>query len=193
MSKSMQTASTIYIHFEFNDTSTAPSDGCRKCCPNILSNLQIIPKATNTRIRASTSQSQLPVTTVTTHTHMNTRACTHTHNVRTIVESNLTLSCQSAGKNLLPLGRFSENLKFAILWKSVKQIKVLLKSDKNNGYFTWRPCLAHFFLEWEMFHTKVVEKITTQSTFNKCFQKIMLFLRYSKLRMVEPDRPQMTI
>jgi len=35
--------------------------------------------------------------------------------------------------------------------KSVEKIQVLLKSDKNNGYFTWRPihlwsCLAQFFL-----------------------------------------------
>ena len=42
-----------------------------------------------------------------------------------------------------------------------------LKSDTNNGYFTWRPIyifllyLAQFFLEWEMLQTKVVEKIKT--------------------------------
>ena len=41
-------------------------------------------------------------------------------------------------------------------WKSVEKIQVLLKSDKNNGYFTWRrfhvyDYLAKFFLEWEMF------------------------------------------
>ena len=42
---------------------------------------------------------------------------------------------------------------------------VLLKSNKNNGYFTWRPVyiflyLAQFFVEWEMFQTKV-DKIKT--------------------------------
>jgi len=26
-----------------------------------------------------------------------------------------------------------------IFLKSVEKIEVLLKSDKNNGYFTWRP------------------------------------------------------
>ena len=38
--------------------------------------------------------------------------------------------------------------------------------DKNNAYFTWRPIffwsyLAQFFLEWEMFQIKVVEKTKT--------------------------------
>jgi hypothetical protein len=44
---------------------------------------------------------------------------------------------------------------------------VSFKSDKNNGYFIWRPmCIwqypDEFFLEWEMFQTKVVEKIKTR-------------------------------
>jgi hypothetical protein len=26
-----------------------------------------------------------------------------------------------------------------ISWKSLQKIQVSLKSDKNNGYFTWRP------------------------------------------------------
>ena len=26
---------------------------------------------------------------------------------------------------------------WAFFWKSVEKIQVLLKSDKNNGYFTW--------------------------------------------------------
>jgi len=43
------------------------------------------------------------------------------------------------------------------------KIQVSLKSDKNNGYLEtnihfW-SYLAHFLLEWEMFQTKVVEKI----------------------------------
>jgi len=51
--------------------------------------------------------------------------------------------------------------------KSAEKIQVLLKSDKNNGYFTWRPTNffisyhAQLFLEWEMFQAKVVEKIKT--------------------------------
>jgi hypothetical protein len=48
--------------------------------------------------------------------------------------------------------------------KSVQKIQVSLKSDNNNGevredhiYF-WSH-LTPFFLEWEMFQTKVAEKI----------------------------------
>jgi hypothetical protein len=34
---------------------------------------------------------------------------------------------------------FHESLHFWIFRKSVEKIQVSLKSDKNNGYFTWRP------------------------------------------------------
>jgi hypothetical protein len=61
-----------------------------------------------------------------------------------------------------------EILYLSICRKSVEKIQVSLKSDKNNGYLTWRPtylvhflCLAQFFLEWKVFQTKVVEKIKT--------------------------------
>ena len=53
--------------------------------------------------------------------------------------------------------------------KPVEKIQVSLKSDKNNGYFTWRPIYIYinislsfsFFCEWEMFLTKAVYKIQT--------------------------------
>jgi hypothetical protein len=46
-------------------------------------------------------------------------------------------------------------------------MQVSLKYDKNNVFFTWRPMyiydyLAQFFLEWEKFQTKFVEKIKTR-------------------------------
>jgi len=69
----LQTAVAVYIHLECTDTSTAPSDECKKCCPNILSHLQIIPKATkaaNIKIRTSMSQSQFHVITLTVHTYL---------------------------------------------------------------------------------------------------------------------------
>jgi len=52
-------------------------------------------------------------------------------------------------------------------WKYVWKIKVSLKSKKNkwgphmNTDIRFRAYLAQFFLEWEMFQTKVVEKIIT--------------------------------
>jgi hypothetical protein len=44
----------------------------------------------------------------------------------------------------------------SIFRKSIEKSQVSWKSDKNNGYFTWRPIyiwsyLAHFFLEWQIF------------------------------------------
>ena len=62
---------------------------------------------------------------------------------------------------------FHEIWYFSIFFsKSVVKIQVSLKSDKNNGYFTWRPMYIfdHISLtsSWnEMFQTKVVEKIKT--------------------------------
>jgi len=38
---------------------------------------------------------------------------------------------------------FHEILYLRIFRKSVEKIQVSLKSDKNNGYFTWRPMCSH--------------------------------------------------
>jgi hypothetical protein len=63
---------------------------------------------------------------------------------------------------------FHEILYFVIFRKIVDTIQVSLQADTNNGYFAWRPLdiflsyLAQFFLEWEMFQTKVVEEIKTR-------------------------------
>jgi hypothetical protein len=67
----------------------------------------------------------------------------------------------------LPLDEFSWNLIFEDFSKICSgKIQVSLISDKNNGYLymTYIPLwkyLAEFFLEWEMFQTKFVEKIKT--------------------------------
>jgi hypothetical protein len=61
---------------------------------------------------------------------------------------------------------FRESLYLRIFRKCVQKIQVSLISDNNKRYFTRTPTyiflsyLAHLFLEWEMFQTKVVEKIT---------------------------------
>jgi hypothetical protein len=55
----------------------------------------------------------------------------------------------------------------SVFRKSVEKNHVSLRSDKNNGYFTWRRMhicdniLLSYFLEWEMLQTRVVEKIKT--------------------------------
>ena len=57
---------------------------------------------------------------------------------------------------------------YSIFRNSVQKTPVSFKPDKNNGYFTWSQIYvfdhisAHFFLEWELFQTKFVEKIKTQ-------------------------------
>ena len=76
------------------------------------------------------------------------------------------LSVRPRGTNRLSLDGFLWNLIFEYFSKKIDdKIQVWLKSDKNNGQFTYKyPCtflshLAELFLEWEMFQTKVVEKI----------------------------------
>ena len=95
---------------------------------------------------------------------------------------------------------FHEILYDIFFGKSVEKIQVSLKSDKNNGYFTWRP--------WYMF-----DHISFSSSWNeKCFrQKLYRKSKHTfyvpqffprklcrlwdnvKKYTVEPDRPQMTI
>ena len=55
---------------------------------------------------------------------------------------------------------FHEIWYLSIFQNYVENFQVSLTSDKNKGYFTWRPInifwsfLAQFFLEWEMLHKK---------------------------------------
>ena len=62
--------------------------------------------------------------------------------------------------------------------KFVEKIQVLFKSDKNDGYFTWRPThtfwsqIAKSILKWEIFRKKVVQNIKTRILCSKTsFQK----------------------
>jgi len=43
--------------------------------------------------------------------------------------------------------------------------------------YTFIVVLLEFFLEWQMFQTKVVEKFKTHFMFSNVFQKIVPFLR----------------
>jgi hypothetical protein len=83
------------------------------------------------------------------------------------------------GTAQLPLGRFFVTFDiWVFFWRSVEKIQILLKSDKNGGNFTWRhiyisdDILAEYFLEWEMFRTIDVEKIT-YLMFNTFFFQIL--------------------
>ena len=70
--------------------------------------------------------------------------------------------------NPVPTGRIFHRIRYLSFFrKTVEKIQVSLKWDKNNGYFTWRllnifrPFLAQFFIEWEMYQTKSVDEIKT--------------------------------
>jgi hypothetical protein len=52
---------------------------------------------------------------------------------------------------------------------------------------------AEFFLEWEIFKTKVVEKIKTHFVFKKFFPENPAVYEIMWKNMVQPDRTQMTI
>jgi hypothetical protein len=61
---------------------------------------------------------------------------------------------------------FHENFYLSISPKSVKKIHFSLKSNKNDGKFAWIPFYIYillylylFFIGWEIFQTKLVEKI----------------------------------
>jgi len=53
--------------------------------------------------------------------------------------------------------------------------------------------LAQFFLEWEMFWTKVVEKIKTHILCSVTFFDNLAVYEVMWINMVERGRPQMTV
>jgi hypothetical protein len=55
------------------------------------------------------------------------------------------------------------------------------------------PYLAEFFLEWEMFQTKIVEEIKTRFLCSVTFFRKSRRLWDNVENMIEPDKPQMTI
>jgi hypothetical protein len=65
---------------------------------------------------------------------------------------------------------FPEIRYFRIFRKSVETVQVSLISGKKNGYFRWRlQYFAEFFLEWEIFQKKFVEKFKTHFMFSEVF------------------------
>jgi len=81
--------------------------------------------------------------------------------------SAVCLSSHRHGTTPLPLDGFSWNFISCIFFKSVKKFKFHknLTIMAGANVLLW-SCLTRFFLEWEMFQTKVVEKINTHFVFN---------------------------
>ena len=107
------------------------------------------------------------------------------------------LSVPPQGTNQLPLYRLSWNLIFQyfsqICWENSSYIKMWQDCNymKTNIHF-W-SFIFHFFIEWEMFQTKVVEKIKTHILCSILF----FFFNCAVYEItwknpVEPGRPQMT-
>jgi hypothetical protein len=84
----------------------------------------------------------------------------------------------------------------SIFRNSVKKSQALLKSDKNNGYFRWRPAYIYDNISLSsscnanVFDENCRENQNTYFTLNNCFPKIVPFMLKS---MVQPDRPQVTL
>jgi hypothetical protein len=53
--------------------------------------------------------------------------------------------------------------------------------------------MAEFCLEWEMFQTKAVERISTHIMFNKIFPQICAVYEIMWRNMLQPDRAQVAI
>jgi hypothetical protein len=107
----------------------------------------------------------------------------------------------SAWSNSAPTGRIFMTFDVSLFFVNLSKTQVLLKSDKNNAYFTWRPVhiffiIPHFIrLRMETFSDKCCRE-----TWNISFMlKIIFFPEnravYEIMRKntVERDRPQMTI
>jgi hypothetical protein len=91
--------------------------------------------------------------------------------------------CPSAWKNSALLNGFSWNLVSEYFSKICsKKFQVSLKSDKNNGYFTWRPMYIYDKIWWILLRMrsvsdKFVEKIKTHILCSPHFcSKILPFM-----------------
>jgi hypothetical protein len=84
---------------------------------------------------------------------------------RLLASSRQTIRLQ--GTTLLQLNGLSWNMIHEEFFENLSNCKVSLKSNKNNGYFTWTLIyifllyLAQFCSEWEISQTKFVGEINT--------------------------------
>jgi hypothetical protein len=88
---------------------------------------------------------------------------------------------------------FHEILYLSIFRKYVEKIKVSLKSDKNNGYHTWRPV---YIFDHTSLSSSWNEKYSRQNQnapfmFNNFFNRAVYEIMWKNI--AEPERPQMTI
>jgi len=104
----------------------------------------------------------------------------------------------SACKDSAPTGQIFHGIWYQHVSKPIEKIQVSLKSDKNNRVLYMKTDrhlwlhLAHFFLEWEMLNTRVVEKIETHIWCAiSIFENRAVYEKMWKY-IVQPDGLQMT-
>ena len=101
----------------------------------------------------------------------------------------------SAWNDSVPLDGFSWNLIFEYCLKMSIKIKVSLKSEKNNGYFTFKTNINKYTylfisLNSERNETLFRRTLKTKSEFVIYVQYLSYYSNVKKF--VQPDRPQMT-
>jgi hypothetical protein len=127
-------------------------------------------------------------------------ACSQNCEKRLIALSCLSVCLSVCLSTLLPLDGFwrnfifdyflkiyRENSRLIIIWHT--KITIL---HLNTIIYFW-SYLANFFLEWEMFQTKVVQKIKTHFVFSNFFFLYRAVCGIMWRNLVEPYIPQITI
>jgi hypothetical protein len=91
--------------------------------------------------------------------------------------------CPSEWYNSAPTGRIFMKFDIGVYFENLlRKIQVSLKSDKINGYFTWRP-MSIYISRWILLRMRNVsgkicrENQNTRFIFNNFFPKIMPFVR----------------
>jgi hypothetical protein len=82
------------------------------------------------------------------------------------------------GATRLPLDRFVWNLIFEHFSKCFRKVQAELKSDKHNGYFTWRPINTFFIVSrWVLLRIKNILHISYRENQNTFLYSIFFFLK----------------
>ena len=90
--------------------------------------------------------------------------------------------CPSVWTTLFPLDGFSWNLIFDFFFrKSVKQIEVSLKSDKNNRYFTWRSLYIFIIYRSVLLRMRIVLDEIVQNRYTHFLLNKFFFVNFYRL------------
>ena len=106
--------------------------------------------------------------------------------------------CPSAWDKSSPIGHFAMQLDMSNFRKQVQKIQILLKSDKNNGHFTWRPTdiYGNIRLNASQKEKRFRQKLCRESNHTFCGQSFFSPLKSCRLwaeveKSVQPERSQL--